>query len=198
MESLDKEEIKTLIDMVNVRKSFHNSSPNHNDTSQSHSEMIFRLAKKLELMAEDLDNPKAKPFEADTGRPGLIYPNEMNYVPKPWGYELWICNNEAYCGKKLFIKQGRHLSYHHHNVKDEVLYVESGKIIFTYDVDEEPMSIEMPAGYAFHVTPYVKHQMRAIEDTMLIEFSTQHFDSDSYRTTRELVHSSHVVVKASL
>ncbi len=60
---------------------------------------------------------------------------------------------------------------------------------FTYDVDGtgSPKSIEMPAGYAFHVTPGIIHQMHAIEDTMLFEFSTQHFDEDSYRQTRDLV-----------
>jgi hypothetical protein len=29
--------------------------------------------------------------------------------------------------------------------------------------------------------------MQAIEDTVLYEFSTQHFDEDSYRITRDLV-----------
>lgn len=118
---------------------------------------------------------------------GIIKPLDMKYVPKRWGWELWICNNEKYCGKKLFIKQGHHLSYHHHNTKDEVLYVESGRIVFTHNLNDEVESIEMPAGYAFHVTPGVVHQMQAIEDTMLIEFSTQHFDEDSFRTTTDLV-----------
>jgi len=118
---------------------------------------------------------------------GLIKPNDMNFVSKPWGYELWICNSDKYCGKKLFIKQGRHLSYHHHKIKDEVLYVESGQIRFTYDDSDGAKSIIMPAGYAFHVLPGVVHQMQAISDTMLLEFSTQHFDDDSYRVTRDLI-----------
>jgi quercetin dioxygenase-like cupin family protein len=119
--------------------------------------------------------------------PGLIMPVDMNYVPKRWGWELWIWNNEKYCGKKLFIKQGHHLSYHSHKLKDEVLYVESGRIIFTHNLNEEIESLEMPAGYAFHVSPGVTHQMQALEDTILLEFSTQHFDEDSYRTTTDLV-----------
>jgi quercetin dioxygenase-like cupin family protein len=117
-----------------------------------------------------------------------IYPLDMKYVSKPWGYELWIYNGENYCGKKLFIKQGRWLSYHHHNVKDEVLFVESGKIWFTHnEKDNLVHSFELSAGHAFHVKRGVKHQMQAIEDAVLFEFSTHHEDEDSIRTTRELM-----------
>lgn len=127
-------------------------------------------------------------------RVGIIKPQEMNFVPKSWGWELWICNGEKYCGKKLFIKQGHHLSYHHHEIKDEVLFVESGRMWFTHDAEGDPVSLEMPVGYAFHVTPGIKHQMRAIEDTVLYEFSTQHFDEDSYRTTRDIVEGKIVTI----
>ena len=36
-------------------------------------------------------------------------------------------------------------------------------------------------GDNFHVYRGLKHQMIALEDTELFEFSTQHFDEDSYR-----------------
>ena len=36
-------------------------------------------------------------------------------------------------------------------------------------------------GDNFHVYRGLRHQMVALEDTELFEFSTQHFDSDSYR-----------------
>lgn len=119
---------------------------------------------------------------------GLITPNDMNFVSKSWGWELWVCNNEKYCGKKLFIKQGRWLSFHHHNIKDEVLFLESGKANFFYGEDTQSVRHQlMTVGHAFHVEPGLKHQIHAIEDTVIFEFSTQHFDSDSYRTTTELV-----------
>lgn len=116
-----------------------------------------------------------------------IKPLDMKYVPKRWGYEVWIYNGEQYCGKKLFIRQGHWLSYHHHNVKDEVLFVESGRIWFTHDESGIPVSYELPVGHAFHVKPGTKHQMQAIEDTVLFEFSTHHEDEDSIRTTLDLV-----------
>ena len=115
---------------------------------------------------------------------GLIKPEEMVYVPKRWGYEIWIVNNERYCGKKLFIRQGKWCSYHHHKVKDEVLYIESGRIWMNVSDEVDPKwiyAIDMTPGYAFHVKPDQKHQMHAVEDTIIVEFSTQHFDEDSYR-----------------
>ncbi len=115
----------------------------------------------------------------------LIDPKEMNFVSKRW--ELWIWNGDQYCGKKLFIKQGRFCSYHHHKIKDEVLYIESGKIAMNYQQDLEAKQTIMPAGYAFHVEPGQDHQMHALEDTIIIEFSTHHEDEDSYRTTALLV-----------
>ena len=36
-------------------------------------------------------------------------------------------------------------------------------------------------GDNFHIYRGLRHQMIALEDTELFEFSTQHFDSDSYR-----------------
>jgi quercetin dioxygenase-like cupin family protein len=117
----------------------------------------------------------------------IVNPGNMNFVPKSWGWELWICNNDRYCGKKLFIKQGHWVSFHHHNIKDEVLYVESGKMWFTHDESNGIQSPMLSVGQAFHVKPGVKHQMQAIEDTVLFEFSTTHSDDDSIRQTRDLV-----------
>jgi quercetin dioxygenase-like cupin family protein len=87
----------------------------------------------------------------------------------------------------LFIKQGRYLSYHHHEKKDEVLFIESGKINFTHDMNGEPQTLLLSEGYAFHVTPNIVHQMEAIVDTVIYEFSTKHLDEDSFRTTTDLV-----------
>jgi len=39
-------------------------------------------------------------------------------------------------------------------------------------------------GENFHVYRGLRHQMIAIEDSELFEFSTQHFDSDSYRIVK--------------
>lgn len=48
-----------------------------------------------------------------------------NFVPKGWGFEKWIVNNEKYCGKILFFVKGKKCSYHYHEIKDETFYVQS-------------------------------------------------------------------------
>ena len=48
------------------------------------------------------------------------------------------------------------------------------------DIEEAKEKILEP-GQNFHVSVGLRHQMIALEDSELFEFSTQHFDSDSYR-----------------
>lgn len=115
---------------------------------------------------------------------GYLGPKNMNYVAKEWGYELWITNNEKYCGKILFIKKGKQCSWHYHVVKDEVLFVKSGELLFRVldkEAGTEEEEVLLGAGEAWHVRPGVIHQMTALEDVEIFEISTQHFDEDSYR-----------------
>lgn len=110
----------------------------------------------------------------------------IKFVPKGWGFEKWIVNCEQYCGKLLFIAKGKKCSWHFHKKKDEVFYVQSGKIRIYYGWDD---NIEMATvdilekGDKFHVPIGMKHRMCALEDTELFEFSTEHFDEDSNRIT---------------
>ena len=109
---------------------------------------------------------------------------EMNFVPKGWGWERWIVNCEEYCGKLLFFNKNKRCSWHYHKLKDEVFYLQSGKMIVYYsDADkiENAEQLILNAGDNFHVYTGLRHQMVALEDSELFEFSTQHFDSDSYR-----------------
>jgi len=113
----------------------------------------------------------------------------IKFVPKGWGFEKWIVNCEEYCGKLLYFVKGKRCSWHYHKLKDEVFYVQSGKIKVRYSdgdimykhgilMAEEKI---LGPGDNFHVYRGLRHQMIAIEDTELFEFSTQHFDEDSYR-----------------
>lgn len=109
----------------------------------------------------------------------------IKFVPKGWGFEKWIVNNEEYCGKLLYFVKGRRCSWHYHKLKDEVFYVQSGKMLVKYSdyTDKLDLADEIILGPGdnFHVYRGLRHQMIALEDTELFEFSTQHFDSDSYR-----------------
>ena len=111
----------------------------------------------------------------------------IKFVPKGWGFEKWIVNCEQYCGKLLYFVKGKRCSWHYHKLKDEVFYVQSGKIQVQYgDSDKlvDSHTVVLEKGDNFHVYTGLRHQMTALEDTELFEFSTQHFDSDSYRITK--------------
>ena len=108
----------------------------------------------------------------------------MKFVPKGWGFEKWIVNNEEYCGKLLYFVKGKRCSWHYHELKDEVFYIQSGKVLVKYsdgDDIENAKEIILEKGDNFHVYRGLRHQMIALQDTELFEFSTQHFDSDSHR-----------------
>ena len=108
----------------------------------------------------------------------------MFHVDKGWGWERWIVNTEEYCGKLLFFNKSKRCSWHYHKLKDEVFYLQSGKMmIYFSDNDdlESATQLILTPGENFHVYRGLRHQMVALEDSELFEFSTQHFDSDSYR-----------------
>jgi len=109
---------------------------------------------------------------------------DIKYIPKGWGFEKWIVNNEEYCGKLLYFVKGKRCSWHYHKLKDETFYIQSGKIHLKY-YDEDDIAnahdIILNPGDKFHIYRGLRHQMIALEDTELFEFSTQHFDSDSIR-----------------
>jgi quercetin dioxygenase-like cupin family protein len=113
--------------------------------------------------------------------------SSIKLVPKGWGFEKWIVNNEEYCGKLLYFVKGKKCSWHYHILKDETFYIQSGKILLTYGNDDNlsfAHELVLEKGDNFHITRGMRHQMLALEDTELFEFSTQHFDSDSYRVTK--------------
>ena len=111
----------------------------------------------------------------------------IKIVPKGWGYEKWIVNTEEYCGKLLFFNEGKRCSWHYHKQKYETFYLQSGKILLYYgdsDSLDDAEDIVLEAGDKFHIYRGLRHQMVAIEDSELFEFSTEHFDEDSYRVIK--------------
>lgn len=111
---------------------------------------------------------------------------EIKVIPKKWGFEKIIVNNRKYCGKLLYLVKDNNTSLHYHKLKDETFYIQSGKAKVLYSDDQPDMldkieQIILNRGDAFYVPPFRVHQIIALEDTELFEFSTQHFDEDSIR-----------------
>jgi mannose-6-phosphate isomerase-like protein (cupin superfamily) len=108
----------------------------------------------------------------------------VNFVIKPWGREIWIANNELYCGKILEIRKGKRCSLHFHKLKAESFYLRRG--LLKVRVQQSPESkiaeeFELHSGECMDIPRGLVHQMEALEDSELFEFSTQHLDSDSHR-----------------
>ncbi len=107
-------------------------------------------------------------------------------VPKGWGEEIIITNNELYCGKLMRFKEGAKFSMHYHMIKDETWYVNKGLFIYRWiDTDTaETTEHRLIPGDVVRQRPGQPHQLEALIDGEVFEVSTQHFDSDSYRVWR--------------
>jgi hypothetical protein len=113
-----------------------------------------------------------------------FFDRKREIVDKGWGYEEILINTSKYCSKILHMNKGKKLSWHYHNVKDETFYVENGKVILYYgydnDISKAYKKILNP-GETFHIPTGLIHRLEALENSRVFEFSTQHFDDDSYR-----------------
>jgi len=107
-------------------------------------------------------------------------------VPKGWGEELIIENNEMYCGKLLIFKKGCKFSMHYHLIKDETWYVNEGEFIYRWIDTELAETIEQKLKVGDVVRQRVgqPHQLIALTDGVVFEVSSQHFDEDSYRVVK--------------
>ena len=94
-------------------------------------------------------------------------------VDKPWGYELIYAETDRYAGKVLFVKQGEQLSLQYHRVKDETMYLYSGRARFEMgDSEGNTETMELSAGDACHIEPGRRHRVLALEDCSILEVST--------------------------
>ncbi len=103
-------------------------------------------------------------------------------VEKPWGREIWYAHTDRYAGKVLEVKAGHRLSLQKHQIKEETLYLLSGRVKLTYG-DRE---YDWRPGQFIHIPPGTVHRFEAIEDAVLLEVSTPHLDDvvrleDDYR-----------------
>ena len=111
-------------------------------------------------------------------------------VPKLWGSECWIVNNEKYCGKILHLKPGFESSLHYHNVKHETMLCIDGCIqieLKDRTESEEPVSTHLSRfiitpSDSLELPPGSVHRFQALgKEATLIEFSTHHDDADVMR-----------------
>jgi mannose-6-phosphate isomerase len=101
---------------------------------------------------------------------------EIPRVDKPWGYELHWATTDRYVGKLIHVNRGHALSLQYHNVKDETMYLHSGKVMLELHEDGKPTTREMRPGDRVHIVPKTVHRITAIEDSDIFEVSTPELD----------------------
>lgn len=111
----------------------------------------------------------------------------MKVVPKSWGFELIVENNDMYCLKvltcedQLWSSKGK---FHYHHIKDETFLVIEGILeLDTVEPDGSIKSRYLKEGEAERIFPGQKHRFRSVtRRCKFIEASTPDFVDDSIRT----------------
>jgi mannose-6-phosphate isomerase-like protein (cupin superfamily) len=107
--------------------------------------------------------------------------------PRGWGREIWIENRDEYCGKILQVAAGKRGSLHYHMKKLETMFCLVGKIqlrLIDPDTGKEYFR-DLSPGDSILIPRGQVHQIISPElDSEIIEFSTKHEESDSYRVQK--------------
>ncbi|MDX6218026.1 MAG: mannose-6-phosphate isomerase [Frankiales bacterium] len=95
-------------------------------------------------------------------------------VDKPWGHEeIFALVDGVFCGKAIHVNDGHALSLQYHEVKEETISVQSGRLRVEIGLHEDALeSFELEPGESIHLRPGVRHRVTAIGDTVMLEAST--------------------------
>lgn len=114
----------------------------------------------------------------------VIQWKDAERVERGWGYELWIANSPLYCGKLLHVEEGKRCSMHYHLKKTESMFVSTGCAMIRFIDPETGKEYDefLYPGDSILIEPGQAHSIAAEGgDLDLFEFSTEHFEDDSYR-----------------
>ena len=99
---------------------------------------------------------------------------------KLWGYELLLIDEPEYCLKVLYLEKGAYSSLHYHRFKKETLFSMTGKILLEVEGKQFQLrDISKPVT----ILPNQKHKFTGLQDSLIVEMSTQRDDTDTKRTT---------------
>ena len=75
----------------------------------------------------------------------IVPEDDITRVEKPWGYELHWAKTDRYVGKLIHVNAGHALSLQYHNLKDETIYLHSGRLLFEIQEGQDIVKREMLA-----------------------------------------------------
>ena len=115
-------------------------------------------------------------------------------VDKVWGHELWVYNDEEYCGKLLVFDEAySKFSMHYHIIKKESWYIQQGQFKFDW-IDTETATLHtdvLDVGDSVTIERGQPHQLTCRycknfkPNSIVFEVSTEHYDKDSYRIYKD-------------
>jgi len=102
-------------------------------------------------------------------------------VKKYWGNMKTLFENDQYSVKRIFMEKGTQSSMEYHIKKQESYYIEYGRLrVGTRIGRAKNTSLILEQGDVFHIPTGFMHMRIALEDTVIIEFSTLDDDTDSH------------------
>ena len=107
-----------------------------------------------------------------------IFPKTKKIGKRAWGEELLLSLVEdEFMVKKLKIKKGHKGGLQFHRLKNETALLLSGKLIIRFDNSNGKLEEKIIyPGEVVHFPPGSIHQEEALEECILIECSTIHFN----------------------
>ena len=116
----------------------------------------------------------------------VIFTKPQDVGARNWGKEeLLVLVSKKFMLKKLSINSGSKGGLQYHRKKNECGILISGKLLVRYDRGDGVLNEKtLLPGDCFHFPPGVIHQEEAIEDCVIIEASTPHFN-DRVRVEEE-------------
>ena len=112
-----------------------------------------------------------------------IAASALKVVPKLWGVEYWMVNNELYCMKYLKVNPGYQCSVHCHKKKDETFLGVSGSV--QIDIHDANLfrigGLSIGPGDWYRIAPRKFHSFHSNNVAWVQEISTHHDDADVVR-----------------
>ena len=104
-------------------------------------------------------------------------------IPKGWGQETVIANNDKYCGKLLIYDKAEiESSSHFHIKKSETFFVFSGEFLFNmWDESGTKLATVIRVGDVIDIPAGCPHRVKCISPGTIFEVSTPHSDEDVIR-----------------
>ena len=134
-----------------------------------------------------IDDKQMSPFNTTEKDKYKIINSELDVykriIPKKWGSEVIIHNDNEYCGKILRFNSGAKFSMHFHFLKKETWVVYSGEFSLRW-IDIKTANehyVKLKVGDIIEIERGDPHQLICEKAGDIFEVSTQHFDDDSYR-----------------